>query len=88
MENTRQTPYSSSTMTILENEQDSAPIPKPLVTLTLKPRKDKRSVKWQENVVDNEDLEKKTSKKCCIYHKKKAFGESSTESSDEECNHC
>jgi protein phosphatase 1 regulatory subunit 11 len=31
-------------------------------------------------VVDNEGLGRKSSKRCCIFHKKKAFGESSTES--------
>lgn len=42
------------------------------------------SVRWDENVVDNEGLGKKSSKRCCIFHKQRAFGESSTDSSDQE----
>ena len=39
-------------------------------------------VKWSANVVDNEGLGRKSSKKCCIYHKPRRFGESSSEESD------
>lgn len=35
-----------------------------------------------EEVVDNEGLGRKSSKRCCIFHKQRAFGESSTDSSD------
>ena len=35
-----------------------------------------------ENVVDNEGLGRKSSKRCCIFHKQRSFGESSTDSSD------
>jgi protein phosphatase 1 regulatory subunit 11 len=40
------------------------------------------SVRWDEDVVDNEGLGRKSSKRCCIFHKQRAFGESSTDSSD------
>jgi len=40
-------------------------------------------VKWEEDVVDNEHMNKKSSKRCCIFHKKRAFGESSSESESE-----
>ncbi|KAH7321142.1 phosphatase inhibitor-domain-containing protein [Stachybotrys elegans] len=40
-----------------------------------------RSVQWAEGVVDNEALGRKSSKVCCIYHRPKAVGESSDESS-------
>ncbi|OAA43806.1 Type 1 phosphatases regulator ypi1 [Metarhizium rileyi] len=40
-----------------------------------------RSVKWAEDVVDNEGLGRKSSKVCCIYHKPKGVDESSDESS-------
>ena len=40
-------------------------------------------VKWDEDVVDNEHMNKKSSKRCCIFHKKRAFGESSSESESE-----
>merc|ERR1711870_136968 len=35
---------------------------------------------WTEDTVDNEHMNKKKSKKCCIYSKPRAFGESSSES--------
>ena len=37
-----------------------------------------------EDVLDNEGLGRKSSKRCCIFHKQRAFGESSTDSSDDE----
>ena len=37
-----------------------------------------------ESVVDNEGLGKKSSKRCCIFHKQRPFGESSTDSSDDD----
>jgi protein phosphatase 1 regulatory subunit 11 len=38
--------------------------------------------KWHrdENVVDNEGLGRKSSKRCCIFHRERSFGESSTDS--------
>lgn len=38
----------------------------------------------EESTIDNEGLGRKTSKRCCIYHKQRDFGESSTDSSGEE----
>ena len=35
-----------------------------------------------DDVVDNEGMGRKSSKRCCIFHKQRAFGESSTDSSD------
>jgi len=35
-------------------------------------------------VVNNEGMGRKSSKRCCIFHKQRAFGESSTDSSGEE----
>lgn len=37
-------------------------------------------VRWDESVVDNEGMGKKSSKVCCIYHAPKAVDESSDES--------
>ncbi|CAG8622168.1 4976_t:CDS:2 [Paraglomus occultum] len=39
-----------------------------------------RKVKWDESVIDNEGANKKKSKICCIYHRPRAFGESSDDS--------
>ncbi|KAK9456462.1 phosphatase inhibitor-domain-containing protein [Dipodascopsis uninucleata] len=51
-----------------------------------------RRVVWQDDVIDNEGMGKKKSKICCIFHKQREFGESSSEesssssdSSDDEC---
>ncbi|ODQ65841.1 hypothetical protein NADFUDRAFT_41830 [Nadsonia fulvescens var. elongata DSM 6958] len=38
-----------------------------------------RGVRWEEDVIDNEFLNRKKSKICCIFHKQRAFGESSGE---------
>ncbi|OKL60350.1 hypothetical protein UA08_04369 [Talaromyces atroroseus] len=43
-----------------------------------------RRVRWDENVVNNEGMGKKSSKVCCIYHRPRALDESSSESSDSE----
>lgn len=37
-------------------------------------------VKFTDDTVDNEGMGRKSSKVCCIYHKPKEFGESSSES--------
>ncbi|CBQ71720.1 conserved hypothetical protein [Sporisorium reilianum SRZ2] len=42
-----------------------------------------RRVVWTQETVDNEGLGRKKSKICCIYHKPKAFDESSDESSSD-----
>jgi hypothetical protein len=56
-----------------------------------KPKKlDRKQVSWTQETVDNEHLGKKKSKCCCVYVKPKKFGESDTESEDEEddCKNC
>jgi protein phosphatase 1 regulatory subunit 11 len=50
-----------------------------VLPLTLRGRP---TVTWDENVEDNEGLGRKSSKRCCIFHKQRDFGESSTDSSD------
>ncbi len=53
-----------------------------------KPKTDKK-VQWQEGVVDNEFMGKKSSKCCCIYAKPHKFGESDSDSDDgdDDCCH-
>jgi protein phosphatase 1 regulatory subunit 11 len=41
-------------------------------------------VTWDQDVIDNEGMSRKSSKRCCIFHKQRDFGESSTDSSDED----
>lgn len=46
-------------------------------------KKAKPRVRWTNDVVDNENMDKKKSKICCIFHPQREFGELSSESSDE-----
>eukprot|EP00923_Selenidium_pygospionis_P056671 GHVN01098909.1.p2 GENE.GHVN01098909.1~~GHVN01098909.1.p2 ORF type:complete len:155 (-),score=51.42 GHVN01098909.1:917-1381(-) len=41
-----------------------------------------RHVSFDGSAEDNEDLNRKKSKKCCIFHKQREFGETDTESND------
>ncbi|KAJ3772317.1 phosphatase inhibitor-domain-containing protein [Lentinula raphanica] len=55
-------------------------------------RKPRQKVVWREDVVDNEGAGRKSSKICCIYHKPRAYDESSDEDSsdsdsDSSCDH-
>ena len=59
-------------LTQLQTQQNAV-----AVTLRLRP---KHRVKWGEDVVDNEGMGKRKSNKCCIFHRRKMFGESSSES--------
>ncbi|XP_019872461.2 E3 ubiquitin-protein ligase PPP1R11 isoform X1 [Aethina tumida] len=75
----------TSTLTVTESEQ-----PQDVHTVRLKLRKPRtdRKVQWSSETVDNEHLNRKKSKCCCIYDKPRKFGESSSDSSDDECEHC
>ena len=59
-------------LTQLQTQQNAV-----AVTLRLRP---KHRVRWGEDVVDNEGMGKRKSNKCCIFHRRKMFGESSSES--------
>lgn len=48
----------------------------------------KRHVVWREDTVDNEHLNRRKSKCCCVYVRPREFGESSSDSDDGECDHC
>ena len=58
--------------------QQNAEADNNVLRLSLRPRP---NVTWDQGVVNNEGLGRKSSKRCCIFHKQRAFGESSTESS-------
>uniref|UniRef100_A0A060T9Y6 Type 1 phosphatases regulator n=1 Tax=Blastobotrys adeninivorans TaxID=409370 RepID=A0A060T9Y6_BLAAD len=47
--------------------------------LRLQGSANERRVRWTEDVVDNEHMNKKKSKICCIFHPQREFGESSEE---------
>ncbi|KAL2734234.1 succinate--hydroxymethylglutarate CoA-transferase [Vespula squamosa] len=60
----------------------------PTVRLRLRKPRSNKKVQWTQGTVDNEHMNKKKSKCCCIYKKPKNFGESSSDDSDDECEHC
>jgi len=68
----------SQTETLIITEAQT-PIEPQALTLTLRQRS---SVTWDENTIDNEGLGRKSSKRCCIFHKQRAFGESSSDSDE------
>lgn len=53
----------------------------------LRLRRTDKKVGWSEGTVDNEGMDKKKSKCCCVYRKPMQFGESSSET-DDECENC
>mmetsp|Transcript_837 Transcript_837/g.1778 ORF Transcript_837/g.1778 Transcript_837/m.1778 type:complete len:146 (+) Transcript_837:133-570(+) len=63
----------TATMTITREE------PREVLRLRLV---DRPAVHWDESVINNEGMGRKSSKRCCIFHKQRPFGESSTDSSD------
>ncbi|GES97039.1 hypothetical protein RCL_jg5106.t1 [Rhizophagus clarus] len=88
--------YGSRTMTIhpeefteevgpVSSEEENDLSTQPVGTLKLRGdgsgQSSNRKVKWDDTVVDNEGLGRKKLKICCIYHKPRAFGESSDEDS-------
>ncbi|XP_077017299.1 E3 ubiquitin-protein ligase PPP1R11 isoform X1 [Tamandua tetradactyla] len=58
------------------------------LTIKLRKRKPEKKVEWSSDTVDNEHMGRRSSKCCCIYEKPRAFGESSTESDEEEEEGC
>ena len=73
----------SQTMTITAEESQVNQRPNCLI-LRLKAAVPEKTtaLKWSEDTIDNEHLGRKTSKRCCIYRKKKAFAESDSDESD------
>ncbi|KAJ5583693.1 hypothetical protein N7535_002313 [Penicillium sp. DV-2018c] len=87
MSRTRQPMVSSSFQTV-EPRESSARLPATLrlraegaPTHTGDETSSSRRIRWSEDVVDNEGMGKKSSKVCCIYHKARPVGESSSEES-------
>jgi len=70
----------TETEVVAEKEEET-------VVLTLRKPKSTKKVVWSEETVDNEHLNRKKSKCCCIYRKPHKFDESSSESEDE-CDNC
>jgi len=88
MATSMQVPTSSST-TVLETSTGRATdeqVSNSVLRLRLQKPPNKK-VSWTNDTVDNEHMDKKKSKCCCVYVKPHAFDESSSES-DDECDHC
>ncbi|KAJ2868789.1 Type 1 phosphatases regulator ypi1 [Coemansia erecta] len=49
------------------------------------PRSRGPQVRWTDDTVDNEDMNKKKSKVCCIFRKERQFGESDSDETDSSC---
>ncbi|PKA54555.1 hypothetical protein AXF42_Ash000390 [Apostasia shenzhenica] len=75
-------PSGSATVT-LEETPSSSFQQQTTQTLVLRLKRPKKKVTWKEGTVDNEKLGRKSSKKCCIYHKQKPFDED--DSDEEDC---
>lgn len=77
----------TQTQTQTTTETQSQEAERPILRLRKsKQKKPKHLVRWSNNVVDNENMNKKKSKICCIFHPQKEFGELSSESSDSDSN--
>ncbi|KAL8467281.1 hypothetical protein ACS0TY_036120 [Phlomoides rotata] len=78
----------TTTTTVIIDTPSSSSQQQPQITdsLVLKLKRPKKKVSWKEGTVDNEFMNKKSSKKCCIFHKEKPFDE---DDSDQEgdCEH-
>jgi protein phosphatase 1 regulatory subunit 11 len=78
------TSSATTTMTITQNNEASTPgeggtAGEQEEDIILRLDSDPR-VTWEEGVVNNEGLGRKSSKRCCIFSKRRAWDESSTES--------
>nr|KIR50437.1 hypothetical protein I312_00377 [Cryptococcus bacillisporus CA1280] len=81
----RSPPTRTSTATATQTQTTPTDTPPQTVLQLRAGPSTERRVVWTEETVDNEGLGKKKSKICCIYHKPRAFDESSSDesSSDE-----
>ncbi|KAI5784674.1 phosphatase inhibitor-domain-containing protein [Geopyxis carbonaria] len=74
------TPSATATQTST-NARSSLRSPDGTLRLRGGPVEDRR-VRWDSDVIDNEGMGKKKSKVCCIYHRPRAYDESSSEDDD------
>lgn len=87
-------PSTSRTITLTSAEAQNNPInnsnPRQADNnqIIIRLNKSKKKVNWKEDTVDNEHLNKKSSKCCCIYEKPHKYDESSSDSEDEDCDNC
>ncbi|KAG8378430.1 hypothetical protein BUALT_Bualt08G0136500 [Buddleja alternifolia] len=72
---TPSTATSTTTVTFETASSSNQQPPQITDSLVLKLKRPKKKVTWKEGTVDNEFMNKKSSKKCCIFHKEKPFDE-------------
>ena len=79
---------SSSTITTTLTRQNPSPsqLQQQQTTLVLRLNRRKK-VAWKDGTVDNEFLHRKSSKKCCIFHKQKPFDEDDSDDDDHHRHH-
>ncbi|EOA28033.1 hypothetical protein CARUB_v10024209mg [Capsella rubella] len=75
---------SATTSVILENPVSQS---QPTERLVLRLNRKKKKVSWKDGTVDNEFMQKKSSKKCCIFHKQKPFDEDDSEEEEDNNHH-
>ncbi|KAF8046014.1 hypothetical protein N665_4121s0001 [Sinapis alba] len=75
---------SATTSVILETPVTQS---QPTERLVLRLNRKKKTVSWKDGTVDNEFMQKKSSKKCCIFHKQKPFDEDDSEEDDDDHDH-
>ena len=73
----------TTTTTTTTTTQTEAAAPK---HITVKLRRRRSRVRWAEDVVDNEDMCRKKSKKCCVFHRPRGLDESSGDETDDDYN--
>jgi protein phosphatase 1 regulatory subunit 11 len=71
----------ASTQTVVETESVQSTTTQPQLRLYLRERP---GITWSEDTIDTEGLGRKSSKRCCIFHKVKKFAESDSDESDED----
>eukprot|EP00053_Salpingoeca_punica_P019945 m.205009 g.205009 ORF g.205009 m.205009 type:complete len:144 (-) comp17754_c0_seq1:423-854(-) len=72
----------ASGQTVVQTTTEDAPT---TIRLHLTQKKESsRRIQWRDDTVDNENLNKRSSKSCCIFKKARAFDESSSDDSGEE----
>uniref|UniRef100_A0A915E203 E3 ubiquitin-protein ligase PPP1R11 n=1 Tax=Ditylenchus dipsaci TaxID=166011 RepID=A0A915E203_9BILA len=78
----------NATITEVVTSQPEASTSEPPLVLHLRSNNPAPSVRWTTDTVDNEHLDKKKSKCCCIYKKKRDWNDSDSSDSDCETGHC
>jgi len=63
-------------------QAEAVALPEPAQTLVLNLR-ERPQITWTEDTIDNEHMGKKSSKRCCIFHKVKKFAESDSDETSE-----